>query len=201
MKLKGHKIKYFSHYKKHYWLRYLPPGNMHILTLTIPIKKHGMFQFRTTANYKYFMSRTPHYCSEYKDFSGTAHVIPDDANDTIPPSPKPPSVSSHKSTGQTREPSAPQIMTPINGVDRGGFCSHERPPPHDQSIPPQTREPLVQTREAPLHSVAEPPHKRQKSIPSKTREHVCHAKPNVCHTIPHKDSDFPSIKCTYLLHL
>ena len=103
MKLKGYAIKYFSHDEKHYWLRYSPPGDK-TFTLTIPIKKNNMFQFRTTAGFQSFMSCVPHFCSEFKDFAGAAQLIPDDEEDTVTP-PPPPHVSSHKFHYQTKEPS------------------------------------------------------------------------------------------------
>ena len=148
MKLKGYKVKYFSHDDKHYWLRYSPPNNSpKTLTLTIPIKNNGLFQFRTTVGFKSFTSRAPHYCSEYKKFAGAAHVIHDDDENSVnlPPSQ---ATLQHTISCQTRERS-------------------------DQTKE-STREPSAQTREA--SATLEPRHKI--GCYNNLREDLCHAIPH-----------------------
>ena len=89
MKLRGYKIHKFLHDDVTYIFRYkhMNQSSKNGRTLTVPLGRNGLFGFRTKDGYSSFMSRAPHYCSNFKKFAGASHYIPlddDDSSDAPP---------------------------------------------------------------------------------------------------------------------
>ena len=84
MKSRGYSIRYFHHDNANYIFTYrYNVRDLPIQTLTIPISKNYLFQFRTNEGYTRFMSCAGKYQPSYKSFVGSTHFIPlEDQDDT-----------------------------------------------------------------------------------------------------------------------
>ena len=89
MKLRGYAINKFLHDDVTYifWYKRINQSAKNGRTLTVPLGRNGLFGFRTKDGYSSFMSRAPHYCSNFKKFAGASHFIPlddDNSSDETP---------------------------------------------------------------------------------------------------------------------
>lgn len=86
MRSSGYIIHHFKHNDANHAFRYkkVSISSSTACTITVPINANGLFQFWTYDVYTFCMSRVSHYCKEFLTFTGAAHDIPSEDEDSSP---------------------------------------------------------------------------------------------------------------------
>ena len=106
MKRQGFRVNYFKHDDKEYIFEYYTQstiGHLNPCHLTVLIGENNLFTLRTNVGYKHFMSQSPKYFDDFKNFAGAAHIIPND-DSSVPPYIGIGQEKTRESPEKTREP-------------------------------------------------------------------------------------------------